>query len=209
MESNHDNRLDYSPSTEFSLSDGVLVALDPQKRAGEPPRPILQRAKTLPGKLSRARLVKIKAENAAALSAYPGADLPAMPKNFGECLERFGATDPCPYARCKHHLAVDVLPGSGARDPAVKVNFPLAETAIDIPDTCSLRVAALNPEGQTLADVAQRLNITRERARQIEVIALSKLRGAMSPYHPSENYNDHWDDTDFPEPEVNYSERDE
>lgn len=190
----HDNGLNSSPVDAFLPPDPSSPTPEPEKALQRANKRLRQRAVTLPGKMSRADLVKIKRTNAAALSAYPGVKFPAMPKTFGECLERFGQDKPCPYARCRHHLAVDVRQGADGT-AAVKVNFPQADTALDIPETCSLRAAHFSPEGQTLDSVASKLNITRERARQIEAVALLKMRGGMALHHPTD-YDDHWDDAE-------------
>jgi hypothetical protein len=166
------------------------------------PRRSGHRAKTVSAKISRAKLVKLKRENAASLSAYPGARLPAMPRTLGDCISRFGLTDPCPYARCRHHLGVDVLVSQLGKAPSLKINFPEAEAVTDLRNTCSLRSAMLNPDGQTLEEVAKRMNVTRERARQIEYKALRKLRGGMQAFHPSDDYDDHFDDDELTESET-------
>jgi hypothetical protein len=57
----------------------------------------------------------------------------------------------------------------------VKLNFPdVAATALEeLPATCALDVAEL--DGITLEGVGAVMNLTRERVRQVEVIALAKL----------------------------------
>jgi len=79
---------------------------------------------------------------------------------------------PCPFVSCEHHLYLDVNPDSGA----IKLNFPQLEVW-EMAETCSLDVA--DRGGITLEDVGAILNLTRERIRQIEARAMSKLR------HPS------------------------
>jgi hypothetical protein len=69
---------------------------------------------------------------------------------------------------CKWHLALDVIPETGT----LKVNFSLDELET-IPDTCALDVA--DRGGCTLDEVGQRVNVTRERIRQIESKMLVKL----------------------------------
>ena len=76
---------------------------------------------------------------------------------------------PCRYVSCKFNLYVDVAPRTGT----IKLNFPDIE-----PDqmafSCALDVA--DSEGSTLEFVGLVLNLTRERARQLEVNALHKLK---------------------------------
>lgn len=87
------------------------------------------------------------------------------PKTRGECAD---VPRPCPYARCQYHLAVDVLPGG-----TLNVNFPNQPLG-ELLDTCALDAAEV--EAMTLEAIALRLNLTRERVRQIEGIALRKIR---------------------------------
>ena len=79
---------------------------------------------------------------------------------------------PCPFVSCRYHLSVDVT-DSGS----LKINFPDQSTA-DLPSTCALDVAERG--GQSLEEVGSLLNITRERARQIEVTALRKIWDALN-----------------------------
>lgn len=78
------------------------------------------------------------------------------------------AVRPCPWISCRHHLSVDVHESTGN----VAETFPGQELR-DMPDTCSLDAA--DRGGMTLEDVGARLNVTRERARQIEVLALKQI----------------------------------
>lgn len=88
------------------------------------------------------------------------------PKTRKECEM---AERPCPYVSCRHHLYLDVDRDTGS----IKLNFP------DIPvcemnETCSLDVAA--KDGISLEEIGSLLNISYERANQIETAALEKLR---------------------------------
>jgi hypothetical protein len=87
----------------------------------------------------------------------------ARPRLRSECLQM---PRPCPFASCKHHLFIDV-----GESGSVKLNFP--DRDIDtLVETCSLDVA---DRGETTLDIIGALmNVTRERARQIEAQALSK-----------------------------------
>jgi hypothetical protein len=60
---------------------------------------------------------------------------------------------------------------------SLKINFPDQSTS-DLPSTCALDVAERG--GQSLEEVGSLLNITRERARQIEVAALRKIWDALN-----------------------------
>lgn len=78
---------------------------------------------------------------------------------------------PCPWVSCRHHLAVDV-----SEYGALKLNFP--DRALgELPATCALDVAERG--GLSLEEVGGLLNVTRERARQIEAAALRKILRAI------------------------------
>ena len=89
------------------------------------------------------------------------------------------AIRPCPWVSCRHHLAVDVDERIGyASTSTVKCNPLLGEEddILAMPETCSLDVAERG--GMTLDEVGQLLGVTRERVRQIELVALTRLRAA-------------------------------
>ncbi len=102
----------------------------------------------------------------------PGVDY-QRPRTWADC-ERagLGAEVPCPFVSCGYHLAIDVRPRTGS----IKANFPDCDPD-EIPHTCTLRVAERG--GATLDDVAAVMNLTRERVRQIQDIALAKIRHAL------------------------------
>lgn len=88
----------------------------------------------------------------------------SRPKTRGECQ---GGYRPCPFVSCRYHLALDVN-----RHGGVKINFPGLEVW-DLTETCALDVA--DRDGASLDDIAVRMNLTRERVRQIEESALRKM----------------------------------
>ena len=88
--------------------------------------------------------------------------LPGLPKTRGECRE---GVRPCPFASCRHHLAVNVT-AAGA--------LHTSRPRVAAPDTCALDVAERG--GVTLESVSELLGVTRERIRQIEANALRKLQ---------------------------------
>jgi hypothetical protein len=93
-------------------------------------------------------------------------DLPQRPRARGDCA---GGARPCPYVSCRHHLYLDVpRGGSGFR-----LTHPDLEPW-ELEETCSLDVA--DRGGGTLEDVAAVMSVTRERIRQIEELALRRLR---------------------------------
>lgn len=75
---------------------------------------------------------------------------------------------PCPYVGCRYHLYLEVRQGSGN----IKFNFPGLEVW-EMGETCALDAAEAG--GLTLTEIGRRLNLTRERVRQIEGKALRKL----------------------------------
>jgi hypothetical protein len=80
-----------------------------------------------------------------------------------------GGERPCPWVSCQYHLYLDVDPNTGS----IKLNFPKLESW-ELAQTCAWDVA--DRGGATLTEVGGYLNVTRERARQIELIILRKLR---------------------------------
>jgi hypothetical protein len=86
---------------------------------------------------------------------------------------------PCMFISCKHHLYLDVNPGTGS----IKLNFPDKEVW-EMGETCALDVA--DRGGITLEEVGAIMNLTRERIRQVETRGLLKLR-AMVDDEPRSN----------------------
>jgi hypothetical protein len=91
--------------------------------------------------------------------------MPQMPRTRGDCVD---GPRPCPWIRCRHHLATKLLAGS--RRIRLR-HIPRGQ------DTCALDVA--DRGSHKLVEVGRLLGITRERARQIEVAALRALRSEL------------------------------
>ncbi|MCC6217375.1 MAG: DNA-binding protein [Polyangiaceae bacterium] len=87
------------------------------------------------------------------------------PRTRSECAE---GPRPCPHVGCKHHLYLDVSPRTGA----IKLNFPDLEPW-ELEQSCALDIA--DGGGATLEDVGAIMNLTRERVRQLEIMALARL----------------------------------
>jgi hypothetical protein len=96
-----------------------------------------------------------------------GVSEPPRPVVRGECVN---GPRPCPYVACRHHLFLEVRRSGG-----LTLAWPTLDPW-DLPETCSLDLA--DGGGMTLEQVGLRLNLTRERTRQTEEAALSKLREA-------------------------------
>ena len=94
----------------------------------------------------------------------------ARPKTRGDCV---GAARPCLFVSCRHHLFIEV----NAENGSVKLNFPGLEPW-ELPESCALD-AAESERGLTLDEVGQRLNLTRERTRQLEWVGLAKIRAEI------------------------------
>lgn len=96
------------------------------------------------------------------------------PTTRGDCLAGgINAARPCPWVSCAQHLALDVHEATGN----VKVTLPGGDGEPDLDamrDTCALDVA--DRGGETLDEVGAATNLTRERIRQLEAVALRALR---------------------------------
>ena len=137
--------------------------------ASRPKKPRVSRARTE----ARATTLSIRRYRKRDLeldrAAYPDDGHP-IPATRGECLPGgSNAERPCPYARCKHHLALDV----NERNGNIKLNFPGREVW-ELAETCALDVA--DRGGATLEEVGAAVNLTRERLRQIEDSTLARLK---------------------------------
>lgn len=90
------------------------------------------------------------------------------PRTRGEC----PTTRPCPWVGCRYHLYLEVHPRNGS----ILFSFPDLEPW-ELAETCALDAAerADRKNGFTLQEVADRMNITRERVRQLQDHALEKL----------------------------------
>ena len=87
------------------------------------------------------------------------------PRTRGDCEN---GPRPCPWVSCRHHLALDVSKGGH-----LKLNFPHLEPD-EIEESCSLDVA--DRGGASLDEVAEHVNVVRERARQMINAATARAR---------------------------------
>ena len=78
---------------------------------------------------------------------------------------------------CRYHLYLDVNPRNGN----VKYNFPDLEPW-ELTYSCALDIAEMG-SGVTLEEIGHAMNLTRERVRQLEVVALSLVEddGTFTP----------------------------
>lgn len=88
----------------------------------------------------------------------------------------FNRCRPCPWVSCRYHLYLDVKAvGKQKKHGSIKIFFPDKDPT-ELKHTCALDLADEKVEGMTLAETADTMNVSRERARQIEEVAKNKLR---------------------------------
>jgi hypothetical protein len=89
------------------------------------------------------------------------------PRTRGDCKD---GPRPCGWVTCRHHAGVEQLPGGG-----VRLAYPDRVYGAG-KDSCALDVA--DRGGATLDEIGKVVNRTRERSRQVETMALEKLKRA-------------------------------
>ncbi len=105
--------------------------------------------------------------------------LPSLrPQTRAECRDM---PRPCPFVGCRFHLYLDVNPRNGN----VKYNFPDKEPW-QLEVSCSMDVAEAEG-GVTLEEIGQVMNLTRERVRQVEVVALGQV-GEEGTFHEEDSH---------------------
>jgi DNA-directed RNA polymerase specialized sigma24 family protein len=122
------------------------------------------------------------------VSAAPRFEL--RPIVRGDCAD---GPRPCPHVSCRQHLlrewplvgreALAASPdwAEGWRThPATRGAGSLAEALARMPATCALDVVDDAPDGLPLEEIGRLLGCTRERARQIEAVALRKLAASAA-----------------------------
>ena len=120
------------------------------------------------GRVRRSRTIPLKRLDREVRKDRGEYELPdeRRPLTRGECLD---GPRPCPWAGCRHHIALEVTESG-----SIKYVFGEDFDWTGLEHTCSLDVADMG--GATLEDVGAVLGLTRERARQVEVIALEKMQ---------------------------------
>ena len=95
------------------------------------------------------------------------------PRRRSDCLEGgFNCERPCPYVTCREHLFLNVDPELGA----IKFSWPEKEPD-ELDHTCALDVA--DEGAHVLEDIASRVNMVRERVRQLEIKGIARMRILM------------------------------
>ncbi|MCP4502781.1 MAG: DNA-binding protein [Deltaproteobacteria bacterium] len=74
---------------------------------------------------------------------------------------------PCLFVSCRYHLFLEVNESG-----TLRLNFPDQEVW-ELEETCALDVAERG--GVTLEEIGRCLNLTRERARQVQVVSLLEM----------------------------------
>ncbi len=155
------------PTSHGDASIGEEFAHRRRTKSTRGERRSLPRAKTLNIARSTRR------EIAAARAAEPDDGRRRLPLTRGDCIED---DRPCPYISCKFHLFLDVT-----KIGNIKINFPHLLGPDGTPRldemefTCALDIA--DNGGETLDALGTRMNMTRERIRQIVKSIIKKLRG--------------------------------
>jgi hypothetical protein len=144
----------------------MASTLNPLKTRDQKPQRVRSRSIRL------LRVTRREARDAVERALEIEADLD-RPKTRSECAE---GPRPCPHVSCRHHLYLDVNPHTGT----IKLNFPDLEVW-ELAASCALDIADLG--GTAIETVGNFLNVTRERIRQIETQALSKLSSVADTRH--------------------------
>ncbi len=90
------------------------------------------------------------------------------PAIAGECEYLTGKAEFCPWVGCRHHLYLDTV-----KNGSIKFNFGDAQPW-EIPESCTLLMASFGPN--KLVEIGEVMNITRERVRQIESMAVRRFK---------------------------------
>jgi hypothetical protein len=147
------------------------------------------------------KLVASENDGRVALKVVDDIDSP-RPKTRADCLPGgFNEHRPCPWYGCRHHLCLEVNPETGSLS---------VRDMDDVPHTCVLDVAEIgSPPGSghgtpiTLEEVGDILAVTRERARQLEVQALIRLKpgaglAGLDPEQSADEWARNLEDEEFP-----------
>ena len=92
------------------------------------------------------------------------------PQTRSDCVK---GPRPCPFVGCRFNLFLDITPRGGLRVP----HGEEPEALLRLTESCALDVAERG--GLTLEAVARLQSITRERVRQIELVALERFKAAV------------------------------
>jgi hypothetical protein len=115
------------------------------------------------------------------------------PRTRADCID---GPRPCPWAGCRHHLGITVdedsyentihttaqgrLAADAGDEEVGDYTSAVADDILEMKETCALDVAQ---DSATLDEIGRIWGVTRERARQLEVRALKKLRHRIKHGH--------------------------
>lgn len=111
-----------------------------------------------------------------------GKPFPKKPSHRSECKN---GPRPCPYVSCRYHLYLDVTDSGG-----IRLNYP-GKTLEELSYTCALDVA--DKGSITIDDIGRLLNVTRERARQLIIMARENLSLALGVKDGKAVNQEDWD----------------
>lgn len=111
-----------------------------------------------------------------------GKPFPRKPSHRSECKD---GPRPCPYVSCRYHLYLDVTDSGG-----IRLNYP-GKTLEELSYTCALDVA--DKGSITIEDIGRLLNVTRERARQLIIMARENLSLALGVKDGRAMNQEDWD----------------
>ena len=95
------------------------------------------------------------------------------PRRRSDCLQGgFNCKRPCLYVTCREHLFCNVDPETGV----IKYSWPGKEPE-ELEHTCALDIA--DEGAHVLENIADKVNMVRERVRQLEIKGLARMRFLM------------------------------
>lgn len=148
--------------------------LEPEPEAEEAEQPLSKdqiRSRRRRDVAGRSILLRARKSDILAVGQAEDPEIESMrPRVRGDCKD---VPRPCPFVLCKYHLYLDVSPRTGS----IKLNFPDLDVS-EMKESCVLDVAERG--GTKIEVLADILNLTRERIRQLGVSALDKLDGDLN-----------------------------
>jgi hypothetical protein len=153
----------------------ALLLPEPSERIAEPSERLAEPSERIAEPSERlAEPSELHLEPSPAPSGNHPADqdpvrLSVRPLSRAECMN---SVRPCPFVSCRYHLYLEVSPKTGS----LKLNFPDLEVW-DLSESCSLDVA--DRGAQSTEQLGELLNLTPERARQLEQDALRRVASEL------------------------------
>lgn len=155
---------DVCPEAETASDAGTTANAGSDTNVVQARRKGQRRSKTVFVGTSRRALKRVITESAALQDEMDLME-DIRPLTRADCVD---GMRPCPFVSCAHHMFLDVSLATGS----IKFNFPDKEVW-ELDESCVLDVA--DRGGVTLEEVAATMNLTRERARQLEMKGISNI----------------------------------